>query len=349
MKAGILTLQEADNYGAVLQAYALQTALLDLGVESEFIRFEDETETAKNDQNRPAGPKIFVRQLLEKAKIRSGLFSDFRRDYLKCAAPVPREKTDELNDKYDLFITGSDQVWNLSIPKVDGRYFLPFASPKKRFSYAASFGGSSVPDQMKGWCAQQLKHFQDISVREEYGRETVKSLIGRDSVVCTDPVFLLESARWNELTYEVEEKNYLLLFLIQYSKEAIDFAEKLAEERNVKVKIVTASFMYACGVSAWNETGVTDWLSFIKNADCVVTDSFHGCAFSMIFGRPFSVVCLKDGLEKRNGRIIELLERTGMENSMNGELSCISEPELVACMDSIIKISYDYLKKITQA
>lgn len=348
MKAGILTLQEADNYGAVLQAYALQTALTYIDVESEFIVFEEDVLTRKIDQNETGISPIFLRRLREKAKIRSEHFSDFRRKHLKCAVPISRQEAGELNNKYDLFISGSDQVWNFSIPKVDGRYFLPFASPEKRFSYAASFGGSNVPDRMKDWVIQQLKNFRGISVREEHGRETVKELIGRDSIVCVDPVFLLERARWDGLTHEVMEEKYLLLFLIQYNKEAIAFAENLAEDRKVKVKIVTASYMGACGVSAWTEAGVNDWLSFIKNADCVITDSFHGCAFSLIFGKPFSIVSLKGGLGERNGRIMEILKMTGTEKSMSGELVYLSEHEFMACMDNAVRTSYDYLKAITQ-
>lgn len=349
MKAGILTLQEADNYGAVLQAYALQTALMYLGVESEFIVFEREREKEGNDRNRAAGSKAFVRRLLENAEIRSGLFSDFRREYLKCSIPVSSQKADELNDKYDVFIAGSDQVWNLSIPEVDGRYFLPFVSPRKRFSYAASFGGNDIPAQAKSWCAQQLKKFNRISVREEQGCDTVRELTGHDSIVCADPVFLLNRDDWDKLTYKTEEEPYLLLYLIQYDKEAVDFAKRLAKEREVKVKIITASFMYACGISAWNSTGVTEWLSLIEGADCVITDSFHCCAFSMIFARPFSIVGLKEALTGRNGRISELLKRTGMEGCVGGEPGYISEEDFAACMSDLRKVSYDYLRMMAKA
>lgn len=341
MRAGILTLQEADNYGAVLQAYALQAFLMRMGVESEFVVFEKEMPAEKSKE--PVLP--LIKKLRMEERKRSALFDDFREAYLNCSTPIPRQNAGTLNDRYDLFIVGSDQVWNLSIPGVDGRYFLPFVDPGKRFSYAASFGSDHISEDTRNWCAQQLEKFQAISVREEKGREIVKECTGRDSVVCLDPVFLLERMEWEELTCDREGEPYVMLYLMQYNKELMMRAQKTAEEKGLKLRVVTASFMHPCGFGAWSGTGVIDWLSLIKNAEYVYTNSFHGIAFSMIFERQFSTTCLGADLKGRNGRIEELLNLTGMTDCMNGSIVRISEPQLTKCLESIKKVSVDYLKK----
>ena len=205
-----------------------------------------------------------------------------------------------------------------------------------------------IPEQLRDWCAQQLKHFSKISVREKQGQEIVRELIGRDSVICIDPVFLLERAEWERLTFKVEGEPYLLLYLIQYNRDAFDYANRLSNDRKIKVKIVTASFMSACGIDAWNSVGVQEWISLIKNADSVITDSFHGCAFSLIFGRPLSVICLKDSLKGRSGRVEEILKKTDMEECMKGKLMEISESNLAACMRDAVQDAYKYLKEIVE-
>ncbi|MCM1134180.1 MAG: polysaccharide pyruvyl transferase family protein [Clostridium sp.] len=344
MKAGILTFHEADSYGAVLQAYALQKALMNLGVESDFITFKDETSKKQSAASGKVG--ALDNLLREKNAARKLLFDEFRKNYLKCTAPLEKQEADDLNEKYDLFIAGSDQIWNFSSPAVDGRYFLPFAAPNKRFSYAASFGGNEIPDKMREWCIRQLNTFHAISVREKEGQEILRALIGRDSIVCVDPVFLLERSQWRNLTYQIEGKSYILLYLLQYDKQTIDFAKKMAVEKGIELRIVTASFMYACGFEPWCNIGVEEWLSLINCAECVVTNSFHGIAFSMIFERPFSFTKLKDNLKKRNGRIEELLKKAGVEKWEEGQILYLSEQEFMTHMDEQKKHSYDYLQEI---
>lgn len=348
MKAGILTLQEADNYGAVLQAYALQTALANLNVESEFIIFEEDKQGEKNISEEL--DKLFIplaRRIQEEGEKRSAFFSEFRKTYLQCSVPIPRKNVSELNTIFDVFIAGSDQVWNFSIPEVDGRYFLPFVNPEKRFSYAASFGGDSIPAKAREWCVKQLREFHALSVREESGRKILKELTGRDSVVCLDPVFLLNRTDWEKILLRIEEKPYILLHLVQYNKDAVAYVKNLASEKGLQVRVVTAGFMYPCGFQPWSGTDVVTWLSLIKNAEYVFTNSFHGMAFSMIFSRPFYIIELKKCLSDRNIRMTEFLKKMGMEKCMNGEIVTISTEELEVHLGEMKQISYDYLKKVT--
>lgn len=346
MKVGIVTLQEADNYGAVFQAYALQTALEHLGAESEFLVFQQEAKSGNATVKKTDKISIsLVKRIKEETEKRSALFEDFRKSFLKRSSPIPIQNAKELNEVYDLFIAGSDQIWNFSIPEVDVRYFLPFSRPEKRFSYAASFGANPIPDNMKEWCREQLGYFRGLSVREEKGKETLEALIGRDSVVCLDPVFLLDRTEWDKLTFNPEAKPYILLYFMQYHKETAVYAQKLASERGLEIRIITGNFMYPCGFEAWSGTNVTTWLSYVKHAEYIFTNSFHGIAFSMIFERPFSVIPLGKHLSGRNERMHELLSKTGMEKCINGEPASIYSQELKERLGRLTQISYDYLKE----
>ena len=304
MKFGILTFHEADSYGAVLQAYALQQTLCRLGCDSEFVQFETPANTASAP---PAGgaASVFVRRLQIEGQKRKALFDDFRQKYMQISRPyLPTENIDE---QYDCFLAGSDQIWNFRIPGADARYFLPFARPEKRYSYAASFGADALPEKAIPWVSRQLSAFHGISVREESGCGIVRQLTGREAEVCLDPTLLLERSAWEALMPQQSTEPYFLLFLLKYDEDLAAKAREAAEKEGVSLRIVAASFMPQMGISAWNTTGVTDWLCAIRDAQCVFTNTFHGMAFSLIFGKRLRVQLLGGELSSRNGRLEELL------------------------------------------
>ena len=140
MKVGILTFHEADSFGAVLQAYALQQTLSKLGANSEFVQLRMPQTTAQA-QNVTGAAAIFARRIQAESQKREALFADFRQKYMHISRTY--QPTDPIDDDYDCFIAGSDQIWNFRIPGADARYFLPFAKPEKRYSYAASFGADA--------------------------------------------------------------------------------------------------------------------------------------------------------------------------------------------------------------
>lgn len=310
MKTGILTFHDVDNYGAVLQAYALQQTLKKLGIDNEFVAIERVKKDAP--QITAKGPMAaFARKLKEAGEERSRLFEKFREDCMEISSLYSQKELGELEDAYAYFLAGSDQVWNVRIPDVDPRYFLTFASPEKRCSYAASFGSGELPDQVASWCGKQLEQFAHISVREESGKELIKRLTEKQAKVHVDPTLLLERVDWERISEELEEE-YVLLFLLNYDEEAVKLAKAEAEKRNVGLKVVTAAFLPQLGMDAWCKTGVRPWISLMRNARYVVTNSFHGTVFSIIFEREFCAVPLKGELSSRNGRIRELLDKTGL-------------------------------------
>lgn len=342
MKIGILTFHEADSYGAVLQAYALQQTLSKLGADSEFVRVRMPQSIAPA-QGITGAAAAFARRMQAEGKKREALFSDFRQKYMRISDPY--EPTDNIDGNYDCFVAGSDQIWNLRIPGVDARYFLPFARPGKRYSYAASFGADEIPEKAKAWTAGQLSQFQGISVREESGCQIVKDLTGREAEVCLDPTLLPDRADWEALAPLEDTQPYVLLFLLKYDEGLVEKAKAEADRRGVPLRTVTAAFMPQMGMSAWNTTGVTGWLCAIRNARCVFTNSFHGMVFSMIFGRGFHVQRLTGELSTRNGRLEELLSFLGLDDALEG----IAEPDyekVWKLLEPRRTASLEYLRRI---
>ena len=342
MKAGILTFHEADSYGAVLQAYALQQTLLKLGADSEFIQIQMPQAAAQAPAATGAAA-IFARRMQAESRKREELFKQFRQQHLRISrAYAP---TDDIDRDYDCFIAGSDQIWNFRIPGADARYFLPFAKPEKRYSYAASFGADALPDKAKDWVAKQLAVFNGITVREESGCQIVKELTGRDALVCLDPTMLPDRAHWETLTRLEEENPFVLLFLLKYDEVLVGKAKAEADRRGIPLRTVTAAFMPQMGMDAWNTTGVTDWLSAIRNAQCVFTNSFHGMVFSMIFGRSFHMQRLTGELSSRNGRLEELLSFLNLTKAME-EVVQPDYDEVWKRLEPRRAASLDYLKGV---
>lgn len=342
MKAGILTFHEADSYGAVLQAYALQQMLFKLGADSEFVQIQM-PQAAVQAQPVTGAAAIFARRMQAESKKRETLFSAFRQTYM-CISDT-YAPTDDIDRDYDCFIAGSDQIWNFRIPGADARYFLPFAKPEKRYSYAASFGADALPEKAKAWAAGQLSQFEAISVREESGCRIVKELTGREAQVCLDPTLLPDRADWEALTHQDVAAPYMLLFLLKYDGNLVAKATEEAEKRGLQLRTITAAFMPQLGMSAWNTTGVTDWLSAIRNAQCVFTNSFHGMVFSMIFGRCFHAERLTGELSNRNGRLEELLSFLELSDALED----IAEPDyerVWKLLEPRRTASVDYLRRI---
>lgn len=343
MRAGLLTFHEADNYGAVLQAYALQHTLEKMGVDNEFVSI-DMGKKVKAEETSDRRLMAFAKKIQMESEKRSALFKQFRENYFKCSPYYGMNEMQKLDEDYDLFFAGSDQIWNFQIPDTDGRYFLPFAVKAKRYSYAASFGGNELPAKMEKWCTEELKKFEKISVREESGKELVERLTGKEAVVSLDPTLLLSSDEWKELTHEVNEEPYLLLFLLKYDEAAVKRAKEEAEKRGLKLRVVTAAFIPQLGFDPWSKVGVNDWLSLFRHAECVITNSFHGVVFSIMFGRLFTVARLQGELSSRNGRIEELLTKAGLSECMEDIPEAIDYQAVENRLADMRVASLEYLK-----
>lgn len=335
MKIGILTFHRTFNYGAVLQTLGLVVAIQKEypGATVEVIDYYNKrVQTLCRSFYMAPGNKVvsFAKAVIrypERLRKKKN-YDEFVEKYIPLSAKsyYEQEELNEVLNEYDFFITGSDQVWNSVCGNFDKAYFLTFVKDvKKKISYAASFGFKEMPENLTDEYRRRLEAFDKISVRENSGSRILLELNGKDSKVCLDPTLLLDKNTWEKYVVKNTQKEP---YIFVYSVMDPAFKEKLeeiAEKTNRKViylndawKVSTKRVKYIRGISP------IEFISYIYHADMVLTNSFHGTVFSIIFEKLFFVET-KNG-KYENDRIINLLEITGIQNKeiKNQDWECVN-------------------------
>jgi hypothetical protein len=251
----------------------------------------------------------------------------FVKHYLQVSKQV---KTDQdfaqLSDAYDTFLVGSDQVWNpYHTGTLDSRYFLDFVTdPQKKKSYAASFGLTTLPEAFHPQYEQLLQSFGTISVREDSAVDILTALhVNVAAEVVLDPVFLLDASKWNTLALAPPKKSgdYLLLFCVNgVSEDVIAQSIYIAKQQGLQVIYLARRPQRIAGIKVVTRFAPREFLGYIKNAQYVVTDSFHATSFSIIFEKSFSLkVASQHG--HVNNRSLELMQKLGIHSRLLAEES----------------------------
>lgn len=316
-KVGIITITNSGlNCGNRLQNYALQTVLQGYSVRAETIY-----------SSNCFGSSLLLSRLrrLLKTLFRSSgrrrLFGAFEKKHIVRAARVRYGTLNQhrFAGEYDAFIAGSDQVWNPTFPFNSAFEFLTFAPPEKRYAYAASFGVSAIPPQNQKDYAEWLSQMREISVREEQGREIVSQLTGRSVPVHLDPTMLLPAEAYHEIEEKppqpIPQKYLLVYFLGEITPEYRAFTQQLAGELGLPVLELSE----LPGTPLYH-IGPQHFLHLFHHASYVCTDSFHGTIFSILFRRRFTVFYRKNNDLPMNSRIETLLQKTGLETRLFGQL-----------------------------
>lgn len=360
MKVGILTYHRADNYGAVLQAYALQRIITMMGHKCEIIDYRC---TGIESQFKYMKIKIYM-DIIEIVKLnierlshiqKHHKFELFRQKLNMSTCSYSSENIEKTNELYDCFITGSDQVWNFSCNKNDYTYLLDFVyDKKKKNSYAASFGTSIIPSELENVYKTLLNTFNNISVREQQGARIIEQLLGKKCNVVLDPVFLLDNDNWSELTKRVGGQ-YILVYQLFKSETMIKAAQELALKNRLKIYIISRwSYGNIYGkTKVKNKLYVSpsEFISLFKSAGYILTNSFHGTAFSIIFHKEFYVEPVS-GTSSTNSRFESLFEILNLHNRkiINGRISYPDSKIDYYKIDDIIqherKASLGYLANI---
>lgn len=304
MKIGIITIHNSPNYGASLQAFALWKYITDCGHDCEII-----------DLHRPH-QKDFVPSKKYKAcrynkdsfksKIKKQVYRLIGRQPHRYLTEGARNKFDAFNSQirlgrpflsvdelytnppqYDVYITGSDQLWNPTQPFCIEPYFLTFAPKgKKKISYASSIGITELTDKEKELFKNSLFQYDAISVREMQAKQLLQNLISMEITQVADPTFLLPIETWESISIKpnVSEK-YLLLFTLGFNKLLLEYAIRLGNQSGLRVVYLTAVQPEDNGqYKAVVDAGPREWIGYIANAEMVITDSFHGTVFSILMG-----------------------------------------------------------------
>lgn len=335
-KVGIITILKVNNYGAELQAFALQRKLNLMGYDAEIIDylFYKHKDYRKEKIARPFYSYPFKKKIKEKIlpiyewlrnlpyckalNARNKGFEDFHCQNTRFSQETYTSYSQLYNKppEYDFYCVGSDQVWNPYCYTSLNPYFLTFVSGnKKKVSYASSFGVAEIPGQAVESYRSGLKDFDHISVREETGAAIVKRIIGKDAIVVADPTLLLSRDEWLRIAKfdKVPQEDYLLLYVLKDSNYITKIAQKIAKEYGFKiVRICKSTYRQdskRSGILDIIDAAPDDFVGLFSRAKMVLTNSFHGTVFSNIFHRDFYSV-LPIGKDN-NSRIVDLLNKIG--------------------------------------
>lgn len=358
MQIGIITFHCADNYGAVLQCYALKKYIEKMGENVEIINYAPYHLTSRYNifptfkevlgkiKNKGiiytwkniifVCIKTFLKRLNKKKK-----FKEFRFFYIGIKSKKIKKITNRNCPDYDMYIAGSDQIWNPTSNRGDTTYYLDFVDDKsKKVSYAASIGTFDI-DEYKSVMAKYLQRFDFISIREELFRDLIENISHKKVSVVLDPVFLLDLKDWDKLTGKIRRfsEKFIFMYLFNKDNDAIKLANKLSRKYNLPI----VHFYYGTLRKKLEKDGKCfffdgplDFLWYIKHAEYIITNSFHCVAFSLIFKKEFYSYFFTD----RGSRIVDILKKLNLE-----ERICTGK-EIDNIIEYTNKINYDTIDNI---
>ena len=353
MKIKTITCHHVYNYGASLQAYALQHYLESLGHEVEIIDFNpwfhcdryNPFWIPKNAIGRAASiikkfpllryiwcPYKAYRGGMFKTWGRKAAFDAFEKEYYHLTS-IKYFSSEELMQNppmADAYIAGSDQIWNtFSNNGKEPGYYLDFGNDQtKRISYAASLATNSIKDECKDFIKEKLAKFSSISVREKTGASLLADLGISNVSVVLDPVFLLDKREWKQLSlkgylYGLSHESYVLVYdFLGNDDNMISFVKAYAKEKSLKIVSINDFSERGYADININNAGPLEFLSLIDNAACVIASSFHATAFSVIFQKEFYTFSLKG--HHNSSRMLDFLSSLGLQDRMNPTLMQVS-------------------------
>lgn len=328
-KIATITFHNSDNYGAIFQTKALQVAIENLGYETEIIDYicKNKVNMYKVynwDSERSLIKNLYHLSNIPYKYIKKSKVSNFASEQCKVSNKkyYSSEEMNELENEYELVVTGSDQVWNYMNTKFDKAYFLDFIKDSnKKMSYAASFALTEIEEKYSLEYKQLLEKIKYLSVRETEGQKILNQFNLKGEVVL-DPTLLLSKEVWNNIaeTKETKEK-YILLYTLNNSKDIKNYAKKLSEKTGLKVIKICGGIIDYLGPFKVKLANPKEFISLINNAKYIVTDSFHGVAFSINLNKDFYFY--RGKTLKTHSRIDNLLRICNLEERSIEDIKCL--------------------------
>lgn len=367
MKVAIVTFIRAYNHGAVLQCYALNRVLSEKGMDVEVLDYYpkyfyntyhlSQLGRLRYFPYRPLRNWIKYTPMLQTLNKRTKGFEVFIHNNIKLSKKRFYSFEELQNEKlsYGAYISGSDQVWCDKWTGFDPAYFLDFVSEKKtmKLSYAASFGYDNLPDNLVSEYTRRLTGWNSYSVREPSGQRIINELLGEEAIQCCDPTLLLSKNEWEKISKRTkyDKKDYVLIYYVNSVDNLLDAAATYCKKYQCQAISVTSIASYddliGCktkerGFIHYGACSPDELISLIANAKCVITDSFHGTVFSLLFHKKF-ISKIKHNSTSVNIRIFDLLK---MVNALDrGELENIDLLDVEPDWKRIDTILVDYRKK----
>lgn len=361
MKIGILTYHRAENYGALLQAYALLTYLDNLGHEVSFIDYWPKYHSDyfkifswATFAKRPLKSKLLmlVRLVLMGNKLlkRKKVMQQFMHEQLRLPDTPTYTARDCETERFDVAVYGSDQIWrkqNLGGVGFDEWFFgSDNVQADKKIVYAGSMGKlETIPEDVM-FVKTQMRNFHHIAVREKDLQDYLQQQ-GIASTLVIDPVFLLTKEQWHRLAVAPQSDSpYILFYNLLNTPESTAFAKELSKKTGLPIKEITKKTVWGKkGNRFIDSASVQEFLGLVEHAAYVVSNSFHGIAFSVIFEKQFFAV----GMGEKSNRVVSLLESGGIKEryveTRHGQITAseIDYTEVSTRIKDGIKKSKDYL------
>lgn len=358
MNVNILTLPISGNYGGMLQAYALQSVLIKNGYNARIVNYK----TVK-EKSILVRLKSFIKNILIFAEFdrfefnipflcRNRMIFGFRKKYINELFFDPYKLCRSKVNEDDIWIVGSDQVWRGLYAKDSWNlafFFLNFlkeTTRKNSISYAASYGADEwegKPEETEE-CGQLLRQFKSVSVREHSGIDICKKKFGVTSTQMPDPTLLLKTNDYDSIIdgeqNSLPETPYIAAYILDQNKGKSAILDITAESLGLSVQFLMPRPTAPQRKNRYPVT-ISQWLCWIREAKYVVTDSFHGCVFAIIYNKPF--VCLGNK-ERGSARFDSLLRTFGLRDRMFIDASDV---ELIQLLSS--PIDWDRVNAIHDA
>lgn len=363
-KVGIITMHKVRNYGSALQAYALQEVIRSMGYEVELIDY-----LFPNEYHKSLRPKesFFTKILLFLVQLfycfpqvkRDKIFSNFYKKFF-CLSPIQYKSKIEIDKnppQYDIYVTGSDQVWNSKYIGNDTTFMLSFTNSKAKISYSSSFASEVVDVKYKELYANYLSNYSALAVREQNGRKIIREILNRDSSVVLDPTLLLSQKDYDKLSMqsniEINEP-YILAYILGYSFNPYPYIETLINHIQSKLKmkvyllsVSNTKMLFKSNSKRLQKVGPCEFVSLFKNSSFVITTSFHGTAFAINYQKPFYSLIEKN----KDDRLLSLLELLKLKDRALYNNSTLPEiisfkytKEHINLLDSLKQDSFNYLR-----
>ncbi len=366
MKVALLSFHNAYNYGAALQAYALQSAVEKLGADCEYIDYRNEHRKNAYDMKYQFRQAVRERKPVSAAKAlvggpimakRGKKFKAFYAKYLKTTEKIyeTSKQASELNGAYDKFIVGSDQVWNFSNNGGDYAFLLDFVEDDARkISYSSSFGLSALSDGISEKYGELLKKFNRLSTRESVGVDLIKETSGRDAHLVLDPVFLAGREVWDKVRedWPAPKDKHVFIYANRQSQitDFLNTGYKTDAKLHVLSTHISLGELFGGKIKTRLSMAPEEFLNEIQSAELVVTASFHCLAISVIYHKPF--VAILTGDRGKDERILNLLKITGLESraltsvtTAADVLAPIDYEEVDKKLESHLAYSREYLRR----
>ena len=315
-KIGVVTIcGPLGNFGNQLQNYAVQVILKRLGYQAETIQ---DVRYCKNPLSIYTYYKAIVHYITRyKYNARNHKkplsFFFWHKKYIKNAPILIRKTEDEdkLLHYFDGFVVGSDQIWGPLCPWDSSELaFLAFAPEEKRVAFAPSFGSSNIPEDRRQEYVEYLTKFKALSVREHRGAEIIKELTGRDATVLVDPTMILSIAEWNKIANDGPNFKYVLVYILgNMSQEYKEYIDRASTNNNWKIIDIMNDPNYS-------GSNPSDFVGLIRDSQMVITDSFHGAVFSLLYHKKMALLG-RIGAHDMSSRLSTLLRTFNIEGIQN--------------------------------